>query len=229
MRSILLVLFSASLTSFAPQFTKNNLGCSCNGKLDSKGHGECRSDFEARAFCYVDPGTCSDQAASSAEGQWWTSGGEAVWEHHWWSYQACSHQEEFLSQAPTTVGGILNQYCWCEADEAPFINNFLRNSIQNQIVNQKPFCAVGEWMVCHRAVEEEEVDTAPLLEEPVCSCNGQWNNDRLGVQACESSFHGDDWCYVEPGRCPDEITSVRTGKSWSKDACKDQGDKWEWS
>merc|ERR1712020_480193 len=73
-------------------------------------------------------------------------------------------------------------------------------------------------MVCNR--EEEQVDAAPL-EDPLCSCNGKWNDDRLGVQACESSFHGDAWCYVEPGRCSDEMTSVRTGKSWSRDACEE--------
>ena len=156
MRSILVLLTASSVSpapkiqfpkSAAPQiqFPTNNLGCTCNGQLNSKGHGECRSEYEGRAFCYVDPGKCSDQAASSTEGRWWTRGGESLWEFHWWSYQAC---EEFLSEAPTTVGGNIDQHCWCESEQAPFIDI--------RFHQHQPLCGVGEWMVCHGEEEEEE-------------------------------------------------------------------------
>jgi hypothetical protein len=110
--------------------------------------------------------------------------------------------------------------CWCEsADQAPFISERRRaasSNIVNRIVN-RPLCGDGEEMVCR---DREEVDTAPLTQEPVCSCSGELNNERLGVQPCESSFQAAPWCYVEnDGRCRDEITSDTTGKSWSQDAC----------
>jgi len=173
----------------------------------------------------VDPGKCSDQAASSTEGRWWTRGGESLWEFHWWSYQAC---EEFLSEAPTTVGGNIDQHCWCESDQAPLTDI--------RFHQHQPLCGVGEWMVCHGGEEEEEedvdtveeVETAPAItKDPVCSCNGELND--FGVQACGSFFFGTAWCYVEPGRCTDEITNGRTGKSWSKSACEARGDRWEWT
>merc|ERR1719264_1111381 len=75
---------------------------------------------------------------------------------------------------------------------------------------------------------EEEVETAPpQTEDPVCSCNGELND--FGVQACGSFFFGTAWCYVELGRCTDEITNGRTGKSWSRSACEARGDRWEWT
>jgi len=345
MRSIIYLL-SVGLVSSAPQFTSNNnygRDCTCNGRLNSKGKGECKSEYQGRAFCYVNPGRCSDQVASSTKGQWWShnacqtgisshssefsptdesrvnfgqeeeekgevkrrqcicnglknSRGEgeckssykgqafcyvdrgscsdelkSTSSNLWWSYQACSSQEKFFSQAPTSnvIGGIIEEKlkliggatnailnvpvaiggiitsvltqgssdtetidkqegekdCWCETDQAPFVNE--RRStvsrIQTRIVN-RPICGDGEVKMCRRhqdEEEEEEVDTAPLIqdERPVCSCNGQLNNERLGVQPCQSSFRGAAWCYVQPGLCPDEITSDTTGKTWSQDAC----------
>jgi len=340
MRSIL-YLFSAGLVSSAPQFSINESGqgCNCNGRLKS-GQGECRSEYQGRAFCYVDQGRCSDQVASSTEGQWWShdacqtrvssqssefsptdeskvnfgeveveekrdesrrqcicnglrnSRGEgeckssykgqafcyvdrgscsdevkSTSSDRWWSYQACSSLEKFFIQGPTSdaienvvggiieeklkliggattailsvplaIGGIINNVltpgnsvpntidrqeggkeCWCESDQAPFISErgAGRSSILNRIVN-RPQCGDGEVTVC-RDQEEREVDTAPLTQ--VCSCNGELNNENLGVQPCEGSFQGAPWCYVEPGRCRDEIISDTTGKSWSQDAC----------
>jgi len=341
MRSIICLL-SAQLVFSAPQFTNNNSGpgCTCNGRLNSKGEGECRSEYQGRAFCYVDPGRCSDQLASSIEGQWWSHNacqtsissqssefsptkesrvnfGQKVEEKKgesqrkcicnglknsrgegeckssykgkafcyvdrgscsdelkstssnlWWSYQACSSQEKFFSQAPTSnviggiiekklkliggatnailsvpvaIGGIITSVltqgstdtetidkqegemdCWCETDQATFVNERRAtvSNIQTRIVN-RPICRDGEVKVCSRQEEEEEVDTAPLIKEEklVCSCNGQLNNERLGVLACESSFRGAAWCYVQAGLCRDEITSDTTGKTWSQDAC----------
>jgi len=346
MRSIIYLL-SAQLVSSAPQFTNNNnnseRSCTCNGRLNSKGEGECRSEYQGRAFCYVDPGRCSDQVASSStEGQWWSHNachtkissqslefsptdksrvnfGQEIGEKKqetqrqcicnglknsrgegecnssykgqafcyvdrgscsdelkstssnlWWSYQACSSQEKFFSQAltsnviggiieeklkliggatnailsvPVAIGGIITSvltqgstdtetidkqegemYCWCETDQAPSVNERRAavSSIQTRIVN-RPMCGDGEVKVCsrHQEEEEEEADTAPLKEEEklVCSCNGQLNNERLNVLACESSFRGAAWCYVQPGLCQDEITSDATGKTWSQDAC----------
>jgi hypothetical protein len=113
--------------------------------------------------------------------------------------------------------------CWCESDQAPFAVNERRRAASSNIVNRivnRPMCKDGEEMVCRDREENEEVDTAPLTQEPVCSCNGELNNERLGVQPCESSFQDAPWCYVEDdGRCRDEITSDTTGKSWSQDAC----------
>jgi len=347
MRSILYLL-SAGLVSTAPQFSTNNSGrgCNCNGRLNSEGKGECKSEYQGRAFCYVEPGRCSDQVASSTEGRWWSHnacqtrissqssefsptdeskvnfGNEVKVEDkrdeprrrcicnglknsrgegecnssykgrafcyvergscsdevkstssaRWWSYQACSSQENFFNQTPTSngvgnvVGGIINKKlkliggatnailnvplaiggiisnvftqgnsasdtdtdtidrqeggkkCWCESDQAPFISERRgTDSIRNRIVN-RPMCGYGEVMVCPD-IEEEEVDPEPLIQENVCSCNGDLNNERLRVQPCESSFRGAAWCYVEQGRCRDEITSDTTGKSWSQDAC----------
>jgi len=343
MRS-LLYLLSAGLVSTAPQFSTNDSGrrsCTCNGRLNSQGEGECRSEYQGRAFCYVDPGKCSDQVASStSRGQWWSHnacqarsssqssefsptdeskvnfGSEVKVEENrdgprrrcicnglinsrgegectssykgrafcyvergscadevkstssprWWSYQACSSQEKFSNQAPTSngignavsgiidkklkliggatnailnvplaIGGIIGNVltqgssgsdtntidrqenkCWCES--APFVSERRNtNSIRNRIVN-RPLCGDGKVMVCPDG--GEEVDTAPLLtQENKCSCNGELNNERLAVQPCKSSFRGAAWCYVEPGRCRDEITSDTTGKSWSQDAC----------
>jgi len=339
MRSILYLL-SAGVVSSAPQFSINDSGrgCNCNGRLIS-GQGECRSEYQGRAFCYVDPGRCSDQVASSTEGQWWShnacdtrlssqssefsptdeskvnfeenrdesrrqcicngqrnSRGEgeckssykgrafcyvdrdscsdevkSTSSDRWWSYQACSTQEKFFSQAPTsnaignTVGGIIDEKlkliggatnailnvplaiggiinnvltqgnsdsefdtidreeggkeCWCESDQAPFVSDrgATSSSVRNRIVN-RPVCGDGEVMVCR---DPEEVDPAPLVQEnePVCSCNGELNNERHRFQPCESSFRGAPWCYVEQGRCRDEITSDTTGKTWSQEAC----------
>merc|ERR1712032_1117341 len=318
MRSIIYLL-SVGLVSSAPQFTSNNnygRDCTCNGRLNSKGKGECKSEYQGRAFCYVNPGRCSDQVASSTKGQWWShnacqtgisshssefsptdesrvnfgqeeeekgevkrrqcicnglknSRGEgeckssykgqafcyvdrgscsdelkSTSSNLWWSYQACSSQEKFFSQAPTSnvIGGIITSVltqgssdtetidkqegekdCWCETDQAPLVNERRAtvSSIQTRIVN-RPMCGDGEVKMCRRhQEEEEELDTAPLIEDekPVCSCNGQLNNERLGVQPCESSFRGAAWCYVQPGLCRDEITSDTTGKTWSQDAC----------
>merc|ERR1712130_632819 len=107
--------------------------------------------------------------------------------------------------------------CWCVGVTERGRKGSSR--IQNRIVN-RPLCGVGETMVCRDEEEEEEVDTAPLMKQDnECSCNGKLNNERLGVQPCESSFRGSAWCYVQPGFCADEITSDTTGKSWSQDAC----------
>lgn len=338
----ILVLLLTGLVSTAPQFNDNNNNrgvCSCNGYLNSKGQGECRSEYQGKPFCYVDPGRCPDQVASSTEGRWWShkacqerrsspssefspaddskvNFGDEVEEKKeeterrcscnglknsrgegecgssykgqafcyvdrgscsdetestssnlWWSYQACNTQEKFSpNQASTTnvvgnaingiidtkkkliqgaasaIGGIINSVftpggsssekqeedCWCESDQAPFKvgqdtiieRRGEKSNIRNRIVN-RPMCEDGKIMVCKRQEEEEEEDTAPLLqpEDPVCSCNGQLNNERFGVEACESSFRGAAWCYVQPGRCRDEMTSDTTGKTWSQDAC----------
>merc|ERR1719167_1934214 len=222
--------------------------CICNGLRNSRGEGECKSSYKGQAFCYVDKGSCSDEAKSTSSDRWW-------------SYQACSPtQQKFFSQAPTSnaignvVGGIIEEKlkliggvtnaiggiisnvftqgnsasetidrqegeneCWCVGVTERGGTDSSR--IQSRIVN-RPLCGVGETMVCRDEEEEEEVDTAPLVKQDnECSCNGKLNNERLGVEPCESSFRGSSWCYVQPGLCADEITSDTTGKSWSQDAC----------
>jgi len=120
--------------------------------------------------------------------------------------------------------------CWCESEQAPLVSvvsdDAASSSVQNRIVNQ-PVCRDGEVVVCR----DQEVPTLPTLptlpteplvqqeNEPVCSCNGELNNEH-GFQPCESSFRGAPWCYVEQGRCRDGITSDTTGKTWSQDACR---------
>ena len=112
--------------------------------------------------------------------------------------------------------------CWCETDQTPFVNERRAtvSIIQTRIVNRQ-MCGDGEVKVCRDQEEKEDVDTAPLMQEEklVCSCNGQLNNERLGILPCESSFRGAAWCYVKPGLCPDEITSDASGKTCSQDAC----------
>ena len=85
---LILVLLSAGLVSTAPQFNDNRGVCSCNGYLNSKGQGECRSEYQGKPFCYVNPGRCPDQVASSTEGRWW-------------SHKAC--QERISSQSSDEV------------------------------------------------------------------------------------------------------------------------------
>jgi len=53
--------------------------CKCNGRLNSRGEGECGSTYRGRAFCYVTQGLCQDEVASTADG--------------WWSYQACQQEK----------------------------------------------------------------------------------------------------------------------------------------
>ena len=82
----ILVLPSAGPVSTAPPFNDNNNNrgvCSCNGYLNPgyPGQGECRSKYQGKAFCYVDPGRCPDQAASVIEGRWWSH--KACQEKQW--------------------------------------------------------------------------------------------------------------------------------------------------
>ena len=56
--------------------------CKCNGQLNSRGEGECKSSYRGRAFCYVKQGLCQDEVASTADG--------------WWSYQACQQDKNTL-------------------------------------------------------------------------------------------------------------------------------------
>ena len=71
----ILVLPSAGPVSTAPPFNDNNNNrgvCSCNGYLNSNEQGECGSEYQGKPFCYVNPGRCPDQVASSTEGRWWS-------------------------------------------------------------------------------------------------------------------------------------------------------------
>ena len=58
--------------------------CRCNGRLNARGQGECRDTFQDKPFCYVEPGRCGDQVASTSSG--------------WWSHQACT-----LATTPSTL------------------------------------------------------------------------------------------------------------------------------
>ena len=52
--------------------------CSCNGIINSRGQGECRTSYRGKPFCYVDRGTCYDEKKSTSPG-WY------------WSYDACKN------------------------------------------------------------------------------------------------------------------------------------------
>ena len=102
--TILVILATASLVYSAPPRSLNaDKRCACNGLVDSRGEGQCRSSIGGRAFCYVDPGTCSDQVVSSTEGRWETVkkgfGQERQWSFHWRSHIAC---EEEITELSTT-------------------------------------------------------------------------------------------------------------------------------
>ena len=60
--------------------------CKCNGGLNSRGEGECSSNYRGRPFCYVTQGLCQDEVASTSDG-WW------------WSFQACQREENLPKKA----------------------------------------------------------------------------------------------------------------------------------
>ena len=374
--NILVILATASLVySAAPRSLNTDKRCSCNGLVDSRGEGQCRSSIGGRAFCYVDPGTCSDQVVSSTEGRWETVnkgfGQERQWSFHWRSHIACEEEITELSttddlsginfpqretvRRPTTItttttfststtppkpeaqlcwcqpipnyvtevhifegsgfeeninlferGSLESQhksninifarsgfgnhkksgqpqfgsgeevfcqkrenevvttprpivekpardwakgnlYCWCEPDLEAF---FARSSFRNRNIPLN--CLPGEKMECREAlhcngvlceVALNGVDNdgrgprkeprngldngrQPPQQEPRCSCNGQLNNQDLQIKACGSQWYGNHWCYVDSGRCPDEIVSSKTGRAWSKAACKEYDNIW---
>ena len=60
--------------------------CKCNGGLNSRGEGECSSNYRGRPFCYVTQGLCQDEVASTSDG-WW------------WSFRACQQEENLPKNA----------------------------------------------------------------------------------------------------------------------------------
>ena len=82
----ILFLLSASLVCPAPQLSSSANDCMCNGRSNSEGTEDCESRYQGRPFCYVDQDKCSDQVASTTQGQWW-------------SYNAC--QDRTSSQLPS--------------------------------------------------------------------------------------------------------------------------------
>ena len=53
-------------------------GCVCNGRLDYKGNGQCRTTFQGHRWCYV-------EHTSGCRDKRWTGG-------TWWSWAACSRR-----------------------------------------------------------------------------------------------------------------------------------------
>ena len=81
----ILCLLSATLVCPAPQLSSSANDCTCNGRSNSEGTEACESRYQGRPFCYVDQDKCSDQVASTTQGQWW-------------SYNAC--EDRTSSQSP---------------------------------------------------------------------------------------------------------------------------------
>merc|ERR1712130_568884 len=82
--------------------------CKCNGRLNSRGEGECGSTYRGRAFCYVEQGLCRDEVASTADG--------------WWSYQACQQTEK------NNPGTTRRPSIEAPAPEQPFEDIFVKEN-----------------------------------------------------------------------------------------------------
>ena len=151
----ILVLPSAGPVSTAPPFNDNNNNrgvCSCNGYLNPgyPGHRECRSKYQGKAFCYVDPGRCPDQVASVIEGRWW-------------SHKAC--QERISSQSSDEVEEKKEEkqrQCSCNALKNSRGEGECRSSYKGQA-----FCYVDRG-----SCSDETKSTFPNLWWSYQACSG---------------------------------------------------------
>ena len=186
--------------------------CSCNGQVNSKGEGECKTSYRNRLFCYTDPGVCKDAVKSTNS-------------ERWWSYQACDNKAAALE-------------CTCNGQVNSKGEGECRNTYRG-----RPFCYTepglcsdevesttsGGWW-SHQACDSnppatEKPDTEvlfpeqPVVEPPVCKCNGRLNS--RGDGECGSTYRGRAFCYVKRGLCQDEVASTSDGW-WSYQACQQQ-------
>merc|ERR1712032_64585 len=188
--------------------------CSCNGQVNSKGEGECRSSYRGRPFCYTDPGVCKDEVKSTTF-------------ELWWSYQACDSKVSVKCSCNGQVNSKGEGECASTYRGRPFC--YTNPGVCSDEV-ESTTSGGGWWsyQACNNnnspATTEKPNSQVlfpeqPLVEPRICKCNGRLN-DR-GEGECSSSYRGRAFCYVEQGLCQDEVASTADGW-WSYQACQQE-------
>jgi len=190
---------------------KASVKCSCNGQVNSKGEGECRSSYMGQLFCYINPGVCKDGVKSTTS-------------ERWWSYQACDSKASDKCSCNGQVNSKGLGECTSSYRGRPFC--YIDRGVCKDGV--KSTTSGGGWwsyQACDNnnnspATTGEPNSQVLFPEQPVvCKCNGQLN-DR-GEGECSSSYQGRVFCYVEQGLCQDELASTADGW-WSYLACQQE-------
>jgi len=204
--------------------------CSCNGKIDKKGEGECKTLHLGKMWCYVE----SNSACTDTKSERGT----------WWSYDACKGRPEPEFKNTTALqeeqtyscetSGIIKYLVKCNLLYADEDHNRKEpcnkedkkgkwkqsscTKLEKGIIDlQKSvdLWATGEMddQTC-KLVKNNKCPVNPAI---VCSCNGVI--DKNGEGECRKPFEGEMWCYVVANSACRDVKNER-GSYTSYDACK---------
>jgi len=188
--------------------------CECNGVVNSKGGGECSSNYKGRPFCYTDPGVCEDAVKSTSSEQWW-------------SYQACDNKVAVKCSCNGQVNFKREGECLTTYRGRPFCY------VDPGLCSDEVESTTSEGWWSYQACGNNSFATTttrsgqvlsinfpgePKPESGTCKCNGRLNS--RGEGECSSNYRGRPFCYVRQGLCQDEVASTSDGWWWSFQACQ---------
>eukprot|EP00494_Astrolonche_serrata_P028756 UN29023 len=225
--------------------------CVCAGIANDNGEGDkCTPDHHhfGLQWCYIEPNSCDDSRSSNVlTSHHWSftacsgsgstdnidSNNETITEE-----QVCIGT---MVHVVTNLDGtdICEQWCHVEPDwcNGTTIENICIENAQSCL--QVGLCTENGFKVdtgMHTVQTEfiindlenepitfcKEYDSSIEVQRfsAVCTCMGEEENGEGGSN-CTSNFQGHPWCFVEQGKCHDELVSpIYADREWSFEACE---------